>query len=215
MSDILKRIFTVPKCKHCFNPADRENLCDSCRDMLEKCRIKNPALPINKKIDMVNESYASYKYEKRARQVITRAKFQNPAPFLASLLDDISIDINRILSQNNIDMVVPVPCHKSKLYKQESDLPAEMAKRIAKHCNVPYSDCVVKLRKTEKQHNLPRNQRRANLVNAFAVQGDVSGRNILIIDDVITTGFTASSVALELKLAGRNRIYVWAYTLNT
>lgn len=215
MADILKRLLTVPKCKHCFKPADRGNLCNSCRDMLDKCRIKNPALPINKKIDMVNESYASYKYEKRARQVITGAKFQNPAPFLASLLDDISIDINRILSQNNIDMVVPVPCHKSKLYRQEFDLPSEMAKRIAKHCNLPYSVCVVKVRKTDKQHSLPKEKRKANLVNAFEVQGDVTGRNILVIDDVITTGYTVSAVATELKLAGRNRVYVWAYTLNT
>ncbi len=214
MADLLKQIFIVPKCKCCFKPADRNNLCDSCRIELAKCRIKNPSLPTNKKIELISESYASYKYENRARDVVTRAKFRNPAPFLASLLDDISIDINHILSQNNIDIIVPVPCHKSKLYTQEYDLSDEMAKRIAKHSGKEYSHCVTKNRKTEKQHNLPRDRRRANLVNAFEVNENLTGKNILIIDDVITTGFTASSIALELKLAGRERVYVWAYTLN-
>ena len=214
MDNIIRQIFLVPKCKCCFRPADSNNLCDRCRKELEKCRIANPHLPLNKKIDFVDESYASYKYESTAATVVKGAKFRNPAPFLASLLDDISIDIKQILAQNNIDMVLPVPSHKSKLYTQEYDLPVEMAKRISKHFDVQYSDCVKKVRKTEKQHNLPRDRRKANLVNAFKVTGDMTGRHILVIDDVITTGFTASAVATELKLAGREKVYVWSYTLN-
>ena len=37
---------------------------------------------------------------------------------------------------------------------------------------------------------------------------------LFVIDDVITTGFTVSTVATELKLAGREKVYVWCYTLN-
>ncbi len=215
MDNIIRQIFLVPKCKCCFKPADSENLCHRCRKQLEKCRIANPHLPLNRKIDFVNEIYASYRYENRASDAVKRAKFRNPAPFLASLLDDISIDIKQILAQNNIDMVLPVPSHKSKLYRQEFDLPVEMAKRIYRHFEIPFSDCVTKVRKTEKQHNLPRDRRKANLANAFKVTGDLTGKNILIIDDVITTGFTISAVATELKLAGREKVYAWSYTLNT
>ncbi|MBR5805886.1 MAG: ComF family protein [Oscillospiraceae bacterium] len=214
MVNIIRQIFLVPKCKCCFKPADGHNLCDKCRKELAKCRIANPHLPLNKKIDFINECYASYKYESTAADIVKGAKFRNPAPFLASLLDDISIDIKQILAQNNIDMVLPVPSHKSKLYTQEYDLPTEMAKRISRHFGVQFSDCVTKVRKTEKQHNLPRDKRKANLVNAFKVNGDLTGKNILVIDDVITTGFTVSAVATELKLAGREKVYVWCYTLN-
>lgn len=215
MDKFIKQVLFVPKCKCCFGLADRENLCEECRKQLEKCRIANAHLPVNRKIDFVDESYASYKYENRAAEIVKGAKFRNPASFLASLLDDISIDIKEILAQNNIDMIVPVPSHKSKLYRQEFDLPVEMAKRISKHFDVPFSDCVTKVRKTEKQHSLPRDRRKANLVNAFAVTDNLTGRNILIIDDVITTGFTVSAVATELKLAGRDKVYAWSYTLNT
>ena len=214
MDKFIRQIFLVPKCKCCFKPADSENLCNRCRTELEKCRIANGHLPVNKKIDFVDESYASYFYENKGADVVKSAKFRNPAPFLASLLDDISIDIKRILAQNNIDMVLPVPSHKSKLYTQEFDLPVEMAKRISDHFGIQCPHCITKVRKTEKQHNLPRDRRKANLVNAFKVSGDLTGKRILVIDDVITTGFTVSAVATELKLAGREKVYVWSYTLN-
>ena len=215
MVDFLKKIFIVPKCMRCFKPADSNNLCDRCRLELEKCKIKNPQLPINKKLSNVDGLFASYKYENAAKDVITGAKFRNPASFLTSFLDDISIDIKAVLEQNNIDMVVAVPCHKSKLYTQEFDLPQEMAKRISKACNTEYSQCIIKIRKTEKQHNLPKDKRKVNLVNAFEVIQNLNGRRILVIDDVITTGITASFVATDLKIAGREKVYVWAYTLNT
>jgi len=112
-------------------------------------------------------------------------------------------------------MVVAVPCHKSKYYTQEYDLPEEMAKRIAEYTGKEYSECVKKVRKTEKQHDLPKDKRRANLINAFEATVDLTGKNILITDDVVTTGYTLSAVATELKLAGAEKVYAWVYTYNT
>ena len=133
MVEFIRQILFVPKCKRCFKPADSNNLCSNCARELAKCRIPNPHLPLEKKLDFISGTYASYKYEDAARDVIISAKFRNPAAFIASLLDDISIDIKQILAQNNIDIIVPVPSHKSKLYTQEFDLPDEMAKKLAKH----------------------------------------------------------------------------------
>lgn len=214
MVEFIRQILFVPKCKRCFKPADSKNLCNNCARELAKCRIPNPQLPLEKKLDFISGTYASYKYEDAARDVIISAKFRNPAAFIASLLDDISIDIKQILAQNNIDIIVPVPSHKSKLYTQEFDLPDEMAKKLAKHIGADYSYAVKKTRKTEKQHNLARNKRKTNLVNAFEVIGNVAGKRILLIDDVITTGITVSTIAADLKLAGRDNVYVWAYTFN-
>ena len=214
MVEFIRQILFVPKCKRCFKPADSKNLCSNCASELAKCRIPNPQLPLEKKLDFISGTYASYKYEDAARDVIISAKFRNPAAFIASLLDDISIDIKQILAQNNIDIIVPVPSHKSKLYTQEFALPDEKAKKLAKHIGADYSYAVKKTRKTEKQHNLARNKRKTNLVNAFEVTENVAGKRILLIDDVITTGITVSTIAADLKLAGRDNVYVWAYTFN-
>ena len=111
-------------------------------------------------------------------------------------------------------MVVPVPSHKSKLYTQEFDLPVEMARRIADYSGVEYSHCINKIRKTAKQHQLSKEERKVNLVNAFEVTENLRGKRILVIDDVITTGITVSTIATDLKIAGREKVYAWAYTLN-
>ena len=214
MADILKKILIVPKCKRCFKLADNHNLCDKCAKELEKCRILNPHLPLNNKIPLVDSAYASYKYSGAAKDIIKSAKFRNPASFLASFLDDISIDIKAILAQNSIDVVVPVPSHKSKMYTQEFDLPVEMARRIADYSGVEYSHCINKIRKTAKQHHLSKEERKVNLVNAFEVTENLQGKRILVIDDVITTGITISTIATDLKIAGREKVYAWAYTLN-
>ena len=218
MSDFLKSLKELvfpSRCICCGKLADDKHLCSGCAPQLARQRIPRPERHISKKFDMVDGVYASYYYRDKAADAVKLAKFRNPASFLASFLEDISIDIMGILEENNIDMVVSSPYHKSRLYTQEYDLPREMAKRICGRCGAEYSQCIVKTQKTAIQHNLPKDSRKVNLVNAFEVTGDVKGKNILIIDDVITTGITASTLATDLKLAGAAGVYVWVYTYNT
>ena len=78
-----------------------------------------------------------------------------------------------------------------------------MAHQIAKTYNVEYNkDLVTKIKKTKNQHDLSLNERKNNLRGAFAVNGDVNGNNILIIDDIISTGYSMEEVAKTLKKSG-------------
>ena len=215
MNDIIKQLFFIPKCKCCQKLADKDNLCEECKKKLLHCRISNANQPIKLTVKNISASFASYYYRDAAREIVKYAKFKNPARFLNSFITDISIDILKIMEENSIDMVVQAPCHKSKLYKQEFSLPNEMLKKLSKLGLATDSTCVKKIRKTAKQHNLSLEQRKVNLINAFQVTSDVTDKNILIIDDVITTGNTISEIAKELKLAGRKNVYAWAYTFNS
>ncbi len=214
MNNLIKQLFFIPKCKGCQRLANENNLCTECKNKLLKCRISNPAKPIHLNVKNINSSFASYHYRDVARKIIKYAKFKNPAPFLNSFIDDISIDILQIMKENNIDIIVQSPCHKTKLYKQEISLPDEMVKRLSILGLKTNLSCVKKIRKTAQQHNLSIEKRKINLVNAFEIQDNVKDQNVLIIDDVITTGNTVSEIAKELKLAGRKNVYAWAYTFN-
>ena len=108
MAEIIKNLIFVPKCKCCGRVADSGNLCADCSEKLTKCRIKNPSLPLNKKIDLIDRSYASYYYKDRAKQVIKRAKFRNPASFLRSFFDDISIEVSGVLRSPTVIVLLSV-----------------------------------------------------------------------------------------------------------
>lgn len=218
MSDIkhfIKEIFLPSKCRCCGRLADKDYLCADCAPKIARERIPENERKLNKKFELVDAVYASYYYSGAAEDAVKYAKFRNPQAFLRSFLEDISIDISRILEENNVDMVISVPYHKSKLYSQEYDLPQEMTKLISSRFSVPVCTRVTKILKTKRQHDLPLDKRKVNLINAYTVNADLTGKNILITDDVTTSGNTLSALATELKLAGAEKVFAWVYTYNT
>ena len=214
MTDIIKKLLFPQKCKCCFQLCEKDNLCQRCRAKLSILRIQNPDRTSEKKIDFVDSLYSSYYYRDEARDVVLNAKYKDMSSFINSLQKDISGDIETIYSANQIDLVLSVPYHKSKLYGTEHDLPFEMAKVISKMTGVPHIQCVEKTVKTKSQHKLDKSARKANLINAFTVTENVEGKNILIVDDVVTSGATLSVIAAELKIAQCNKIIAYTYTFN-
>ncbi len=67
---------------------------------------------------------------------------------------------------------------------------------------------LVRRKSTEHQFELSRRERRRNLIGAFEVTGDVRGREVLLIDDVLTTGATARECARVLRRAGASKVWV-------
>lgn len=116
------------------------------------------------------------------------------------------------------DVIIPVPLARWRLltrrFNQSQILAAEIAKRTGKPV-APFS--LLRVRTTKNQVGLSRTERRRNVAGAFAVApgqiGSVAGKSVLLIDDVITTGATASSAARALKKAGAARVDVLALAL--
>jgi len=112
---------------------------------------------------------------------------------------------------NYIDLVVPVPLFWTKRLKRRFNQSELISKELAKYYSLPHSKGNLRrIRATETQTKLTRNQRIANVKGAFNVRkpGKLTNKRILLVDDVMTTGMTTSECARILKENGACRVEV-------
>ena len=85
-----------------------------------------------------------------------------------------------------------------------------LAEEVSKITSVPLYDGIEKVKETKRQAKLNRQERLKNLEGAFRVfeRAKIKDKEIVLIDDVSTTGATAQAVADKLKRAGAKRVYL-------
>jgi ComF family protein len=112
-----------------------------------------------------------------------------------------------------LDLVVPIPLHRKKLRERGFNQAELIAKVVAKHLQVRLTKGNLKRRKaTITQTSLDREERRRNLREAFTVKNrdEFQAKNVLLVDDVYTTGATIKEAAKVLKEARVKDVYVFA-----
>lgn len=108
----------------------------------------------------------------------------------------------------NIDIVIPVPLHKSKLSQRGFNQVAGFGKEIAAALNVPYKDDIlIKTSRTDSQVFKGRFKRiQDDAVFRVANTTAIQNKHILLVDDIVTTGATLESCATQLLAANGSRI---------
>ncbi|HEY4126009.1 MAG TPA: ComF family protein [Rhizomicrobium sp.] len=110
------------------------------------------------------------------------------------------------------ELIVPVPLHRLRLWRRRYNQAAVIAQAIAGSSGLHYAPLLLqRLRATPSQGTMPSAKaRRRNMLGAFAVpkprRGEVKGRTVLLVDDVLTTGATLDACARSLKRAGASRV---------
>ncbi len=99
------------------------------------------------------------------------------------------------------DCFVPVPMHIKALRKRGYNQALLIAKKLSKITGIPVCfDCIIKVKKTRSQVGLTYRERKKNLKGAFKVYKLKSGiKNVIIVDDVFTTGSTVNEIASLLN----------------
>ena len=115
-------------------------------------------------------------------------------------------------------VIVPVPLSRRRLFWRKFNQAAILSHEIGRRSGLPVSTGVLRRRRaTRPQVGLTRAQRRSNVDGAFGVakrkRALIAGQNVLLIDDVITTGATVNACARALKRAGAARVDVLAVAL--
>jgi ComF family protein len=156
-------------------------------------------------------------YDGAIRELIHLLKYDHVLPaakVLGRMLAEATVDLAPdFISETPI--VVPVPLHESKLRQRGFNQSELMARALVKQKPVGIDlelapKLLVRRRATDSQTGLTRQQRMTNIRGAFSATFpiQISGRNILLVDDVFTTRTTVSECARVLRRAGAKKVWV-------
>ena len=183
--------------------------CDE--DGLRRC-------PVCRRIDRPFHRAIAYgSYDDGLRELIHLLKYNSVRPaagVLGRMLGETLIAVAPSLEQSTV-LLVPVPLYRRKRRQRgfnQAELIAQAAVRacISSDRFQLASDILARVRDTHSQIGLTSHQRRENVRGAFAVTHpqQVPGREVVLVDDVYTTGTTASECARVLRRAGALRVWV-------
>jgi ComF family protein len=145
-------------------------------------------------------------------EVIHRFKYSRALWFENFLADLVVREAAPVLRGQSWDFIVPVPLHPLKLREREFNQAEILARRLGAATDIPMDKKILRrVNPTATQTLLTREQRAANMKNAFAVRPGLrlAGKRLVIVDDVFTTGATTSACARALRGAGAAEVCVW------
>ena len=202
-------------CADCWGKIKRNMppFCSRCGRHLEKnIRAKNICPGCIKKTLHFDRAFSPCLYEGTLKELIHEFKYKNKdylGQFLSKLMIEFIRDYN--LPIDLIDFIIPIPLHKTRLREREFNQAQILSDYIALEFNKKVMpDNLRRSRYTKTQTELEENERFLNVKDSFVIDksGDIKGKNILLVDDVLTTAATSSEAAYALKSAGANIVFV-------
>lgn len=160
---------------------------------------------------LISNFYSKYEFVKdgQFQKVVHQLKY-NGKPRIGILLGrELGKDLLNLSWFNEIDFIVPVPIHRIKKLKRGYNQSLFIVKGISQITKKPFDEHAIKrIRNTETQTHLHLQERIENVRGAFNIKNrsKISGKKILIVDDVCTTGSTVNEVARTLLDAGAKEI---------
>jgi ComF family protein len=192
--EVLASVVAPPQCAACDAPVPMLAVfCAPCAATVQRARQNGgPAI-------------AAFEYGGAVARAITRLKYGGRADLARPLGDLLWRALLPHARGLRDAIVVPVPLHPSRLAERGFNQSALLARPIARRLRAPLLPlALARVRETPQQTALDRDARLANVAGAFCVRQDsrVSGRAVLLVDDVRTTGATMDACTRALIAAG-------------
>jgi ComF family protein len=152
-----------------------------------------------------------FKYDEHSSFIISKFKYSDAtyvANYIAPQLQNISREFI-----DDIDVITSIPLHLKKLVRRKYNQSAILANKLGRLSGKKVDNMLLKrIKDTTSQAGLERSKRLKNIKGSFTVPNPrkLEGKNILLVDDVITTGATIAEATKVLLKGGAKKVYVVA-----
>lgn len=190
----------LPRCVRCDRPfASPVALSFSPNHVCQACSERPPSY---------TKAWTLYPYVSPLQDAICLLKYRGKVSLAAPLA---GLMIEALPPQLDVDVIMPVPLHPSRLREREFNQSLLLADRAGRHLDRPLSFTNLnRVAPSPPQTTLSRKHRLRNLRGAFAVRepATIAGKRVLLVDDVFTTGTTVNECAKTLRKAGTGDVFV-------
>ncbi len=203
--ELINKYLFPPKCVFCRRVMETDGVCDKCKATLPYRHIKESKEPIM----FVDGAYSCFHYEGDVRNALIRYKFGG----LSKYSVDFSVYLTECINENlagEFDLISWIPLSRKRLRSRGYDQARLLAEEVCERLSISPVRTLRKMRDTAPQSRQSDvSKRMANILGAYEVaSNDVTGKRIILIDDVLTTGSTVSECARILKTAGAEKVYI-------
>ena len=198
--ELLRRIVCIlfpERCPFCRAVIEAgETACDKCDN-----RFSN--LPPITRGAMGYRCVTPFVYTGEVKRMIRGIKFQKRTQFIPQVAVYLANTISQCYKDIHFDIITAVPMHKRDQRIRGFNQSVMLAGELSKLLDIPYLNTIEKIKRTKKQHTLKYRERKTNLSGAYKIidSSALKGKNILMIDDIITSGTTLGLCCKTLSKA--------------
>ena len=190
---------------------DKNSLCNKC-----KIRIQKNALykieDYRETSSFFDEHLYLFQYDGEIRDAILNFKFNEQTYIYKTFLEFLRNNEKICTQIKKYDIIMPIPISKKRFKQRGYNQSALIARNLAKVLNIDYKENVlVKIKNNKPQSELGQNERGINVKGVYKLKDkkNVYQKNILLIDDIFTTGSTANECAKVLKENNANNVGIF------
>lgn len=160
-----------------------------------------------------NESFhgiciAPYLYEDKIQDLVVKFKFYHKPQYGAFFGNKLAEAVCDKGMESMCEVVVSVPISKERLKERGYNQSELIAKKTAECLGIPYINCMIKTKHNSEQHRLHLEDRKENVKGVYelAENKHITNKKVLLVDDIVTTGYTLAECAAVLMEHGAKEV---------
>lgn len=186
----------------------KEPVCKKCGKMLEN-ECMELCMDCSRKKHEFEQGKDVFAYSGGMKESLYRFKYSNRREYARFYANAAYTNYKEWILNKKIQMIVPIPLHKRRQHRRGYNQAELFARDLGERMGIPVcTDLLIREKNTAPQKELTEAERKNNLKKAFKITGNiVQLKNILLVDDIYTTGSTIDAAAHAFKEAGEVQIF--------